>query len=102
MQDSGPDSDIFIVNKLENSVPEDFDVPKHFAWAKLLNGFQSDVIVFVVSVFEDNINVLGIPNAIHDLLLVEVDNTMVLLLIVTTLWHSQFNYTVTVFILLMM
>lgn len=33
VEDPGSDSDIFIVDELENSVPEDIDIPENFAWA---------------------------------------------------------------------
>jgi hypothetical protein len=52
MQDPAPDSNVFIINKLKDPVPEALDVPKDLAWAELFDSFESEIIVFIVSVLE--------------------------------------------------
>ena len=97
VQNPGPDSDIFIIDEFENSFPEDFDVLKHFAWAKLLNSFQSDIIIFAVSVFEDHFNVFSVPALVDDITFVDVDFVIVLLLIVVTLLRHQIIFIALIF-----
>jgi hypothetical protein len=89
VQDSGSDPDIFVVDQLKHSFPEDVNVLENFARAKLLDCLQPDVVIFVVSIIEDDLNILSVPALAHDLLLVEVSNALILLPVVPTLRHNQ-------------
>lgn len=89
VQDPCSDPDILVVNQLKDSVPEDLDVFEYFAWAKLFGSFESDITIFTVSIFQDDVHVIGIPALGHDFFLVRIGNACVLLPIVCTLWHNN-------------
>lgn len=89
VQNSRPDSDIFIVDQLEDPFPEDFDVLEALAWAELLDCFEPDVVVLAVGVLEDEVHVFGVPADGHDFFLVRVGDALILFLIVLTLWHNN-------------
>jgi len=59
MQDSLPDSGVLIIGHFEHSLPEYIDVSEYFAWAELFGSLESDISVFVVGVFEHEVDVLG-------------------------------------------
>lgn len=89
MQNSLADAFVFIANQFEDSVPENLDVPLNFAWAKLLDGFESDIVILGVSVLKNEIDVVSIPANGHELLPVGFfDLVAELLLVVFALFHN--------------
>ncbi len=55
-----PDPDIFVVGHFKNSLPEFVNVPENLAWAKLFAGFESDIIVLGICVFDDFVDILSV------------------------------------------
>ena len=88
VQNPGPDPDVIVVNKLQNSVPEDFDVPEYLAWTQLLNSFKSDIVVLVMGVLKDDLDILSVPAFVDNVLLMNVDLIVILLPVIPTLWHN--------------
>ena len=94
VQDPGPDPDILIINQFKHSFPEDFNVPEHLAWTKLFDGFESNIVVLLIGVFEDDFNIGGVPAFVDDVLLMDVNLVVVLLPVVPSFRHCSMYYTI--------
>lgn len=89
VQHSLSNPDVLVIGHFKNSVPEHVDVTEDLAWAQLLAGLETDVIIFGPGVLEDDVDVLGVPADAENLLLGLLRRLHVLLLIDPALTHFK-------------
>lgn len=89
MQYSLSDPHIGVSSHLENPFPEHIDIFLDLAWAQLLAGLKTDIIVLRASVLEDCVNVLGCAADVQDVFLGLLCGVLSLFLVVSAFTHTD-------------